>query len=223
MDGELVKRLPCCGYHDTTAVKWNEFNGVVQCHNCGQVYAALTAQQEPVAWVDDDLEIHFGRNHPEHCGANWKPLYPAPQSGVREGMIPGNNAYAHQLADYAKNTKRAAAENLPQTQEWTLTAPDGRQWRGSSPLNVAAKERNERLTASEQLENIDTSLQVEHETEVKRMVEAFLCWPIPSSVRPDDCVMDRDYPHRRGTNLLTADEATQMVKHILSAAHEVKS
>jgi hypothetical protein len=30
--------LPCCGYTDASAIKWNPFNGVVQCHNCGQTY-----------------------------------------------------------------------------------------------------------------------------------------------------------------------------------------
>jgi len=30
--------LPCCGYRDASAVKWNPLNGVVQCHNCGQNY-----------------------------------------------------------------------------------------------------------------------------------------------------------------------------------------
>jgi hypothetical protein len=30
--------LPCCGYTDASAIKWNRFNGVVQCHNCGQTY-----------------------------------------------------------------------------------------------------------------------------------------------------------------------------------------
>jgi len=44
--------LPCCGYTDASAVKWNPFNSVVQCHNCGQVYTTPPAQpeQEPVAW-----------------------------------------------------------------------------------------------------------------------------------------------------------------------------
>jgi hypothetical protein len=32
-------KLPCCSYHDATAIKWNQFNGVVQCHNCGESYA----------------------------------------------------------------------------------------------------------------------------------------------------------------------------------------
>ena len=30
--------MPCCGYTDASAIKWNPFNGVVQCHNCGQTY-----------------------------------------------------------------------------------------------------------------------------------------------------------------------------------------
>ena len=29
--------LPCCGA-DASAVKWNPYNRVVQCHSCGQVY-----------------------------------------------------------------------------------------------------------------------------------------------------------------------------------------
>jgi hypothetical protein len=37
MKQELVA-LPCCGYTDASAVKWNPLNGVVQCHNCGQNY-----------------------------------------------------------------------------------------------------------------------------------------------------------------------------------------
>jgi hypothetical protein len=38
--------LPCCGYTDASAVKWNPFNGVVQCHNCGQTYAPPAAQRQ---------------------------------------------------------------------------------------------------------------------------------------------------------------------------------
>ncbi|MFM2007588.1 MAG: hypothetical protein RLZZ09_3243 [Pseudomonadota bacterium] len=48
--------LPCCGYIDASAIKWNPFNGVVQCHNCGQTYTALRAaleqpEQDPVACI----------------------------------------------------------------------------------------------------------------------------------------------------------------------------
>jgi hypothetical protein len=48
--------FPCCGYTDATAIKWNQFNGVVQCHMCGQVYTASPAAQpaqEPVAWLHE--------------------------------------------------------------------------------------------------------------------------------------------------------------------------
>lgn len=38
--------LPCCGYADTSAVMWNEFNKAVQCHNCGQIYSAIRAEAE---------------------------------------------------------------------------------------------------------------------------------------------------------------------------------
>lgn len=48
------------------------------------------------------------------------------------------------------------------------------------------------------------------------MVNAFLAWPLPASVLPDGCVMDQEYPHRVGTNLLTATEARQMFEHVLS-------
>lgn len=47
------------------------------------------------------------------------------------------------------------------------------------------------------------------------MVTRFLNWPLPPSVLPDPCVMDRAYPHRIGTHLLTADEARQMLEHVL--------
>jgi len=51
MKQELVD-LPCCGYTDASAVKWNPLNGVVQCHNCGQTYT--TPQRTWVGLTDDD-------------------------------------------------------------------------------------------------------------------------------------------------------------------------
>jgi|APGre2960657404_1045060.scaffolds.fasta_scaffold57126_4 hypothetical protein len=44
--------LPCCGYTDASAVKWNPLNNVVQCHNCGQNYTA-TPQR---TWVGLTIE-----------------------------------------------------------------------------------------------------------------------------------------------------------------------
>jgi hypothetical protein len=54
------------------------------------------------------------------------------------------------------------------------------------------------------------------------MINRFLSWPLPDSVCSDLCVTQRDYgkaqgwPKRVGTNLLTADEARQMLEYVLS-------
>lgn len=49
------------------------------------------------------------------------------------------------------------------------------------------------------------------------MVDRFLSWPLPRSVRSDACVTQEGYCPRVGTNLLTADEAGQMIDHILGS------
>ena len=46
--------LPCCGYTDASAVKWNPLNGVVQCHNCGQNYT--TSQRTWVGLTNNELQ-----------------------------------------------------------------------------------------------------------------------------------------------------------------------
>jgi hypothetical protein len=52
--------LPCCGYTDASAIKWNPFNGVVQCHNCGQTYTPPAAQRTWVGlgaeWANEELK-----------------------------------------------------------------------------------------------------------------------------------------------------------------------
>jgi hypothetical protein len=53
----------------------------------------------------------------------------------------------------------------------------------------------------------------------QEMVDRFLRWPLPASVCSDTCVTTRDYPHQRsGTNLLTHDEARQMLEFVLTAS-----
>jgi len=54
--------------------------------------------------------------------------------------------------------------------------------------------------------------------DMQSLVDRFLSWPLPASVRPDECALDVTYPHRHGTNLLTADEAKLMLEHVLAAA-----
>jgi hypothetical protein len=59
---------------------------------------------------------------------------------------------------------------------------------------------------------------------VAKMVERFLAWPLPASVCSDTCVTNRDYPHPRvGTNLLTADEARQMIEYLLAAPNNERA
>lgn len=48
------------------------------------------------------------------------------------------------------------------------------------------------------------------------IVNRFLAWPLPETVAADLCATMQGYPDRTGTNLLTAIEATEMVKHLLS-------
>jgi hypothetical protein len=82
--------LPCCECTNASAVKWNPFNGVVQCHMCGQIYtASLAAQpaQEPVAWMYDWLcdgklitgwIAHNEAEIPKLVASNIRPLYTTP-------------------------------------------------------------------------------------------------------------------------------------------------
>lgn len=54
------------------------------------------------------------------------------------------------------------------------------------------------------------------EKELNHMVNRFLSWPLPKSVCSDTCVSDRNYQFpRSGTNLLTADEARQMLEYVM--------
>ena len=46
--------LPCCGYADSSAIKWNPYSQVVQGHNCGQVYTH-PPQRTWVGLVDDEI------------------------------------------------------------------------------------------------------------------------------------------------------------------------
>jgi hypothetical protein len=55
---------------------------------------------------------------------------------------------------------------------------------------------------------------------LSKMVDRFLAWPLPASVCSDACVVQRGYPHRIGTNLLTADEARQMLEHVLQTKEQ---
>jgi len=48
------------------------------------------------------------------------------------------------------------------------------------------------------------------------LVSRFLTWPLPDDVRVDSCAVVQGYPNRSGTNLLTFDQARQMLAHVLA-------
>lgn len=48
------------------------------------------------------------------------------------------------------------------------------------------------------------------------MVNRFLSWPLPGDVSVDPCAMALDFPGRSGTNLLTAQQAEAMLRHVLA-------
>jgi hypothetical protein len=50
--------LPCCGYADSSAIKWNPYSQVVQCHNCGQVYTT-PPQRTWVGLTDEEIDSYF--------------------------------------------------------------------------------------------------------------------------------------------------------------------
>ena len=58
--------LPCCGYTDASAVKWNPFNNVVQCHNCGQLYTSQP-QRTWVNLTDEDRNDCLVEADPCEC------------------------------------------------------------------------------------------------------------------------------------------------------------
>jgi hypothetical protein len=61
--------LPCCGYTDASAIKWNPLNGIVQCHNCGHTYApsqrtwvGLTDDKHCDIWYKESLDwMEYGK------------------------------------------------------------------------------------------------------------------------------------------------------------------
>ena len=53
------------------------------------------------------------------------------------------------------------------------------------------------------------------EDRIRALAERFIRWPLPASVCSDGCCSIPSYKHRTGTNLLTYDEACQMLRHVL--------
>lgn len=61
------------------------------------------------------------------------------------------------------------------------------------------------------------------EEQIKKMVDEFLRWRLPDDFRPDNGISFDPFTMSKeqwpiGTNLFTADQAEQMIRHILSKA-----
>jgi hypothetical protein len=64
-----------------------------------------------------------------------------------------------------------------------------------------------------------------NEEEIKQMVDRFLAWPLPKDFAPDAGIVFRPselqnslvHPWPTGTNLLTAEQARQMILHMMGA------
>lgn len=54
-------------------------------------------------------------------------------------------------------------------------------------------------------------------TTIDQLVNRFLTWPVPADVYPDGTP---GQPGRTGTNLLTAEQAKQMLAHVLGDVRE---
>ena len=57
--------------------------------------------------------------------------------------------------------------------------------------------------------------QVDTERLLNQMAEAFIKWPLPSTLHADTCASDPDYPHRTGTNLMSYTEAKEMFRAVV--------
>ncbi len=59
----------------------------------------------------------------------------------------------------------------------------------------------------------------ESQPDIGVLVDRFLSWPLPGSVRADPCACYPGHPNRSGSNLLTAVETRLMLLHVLRGAH----
>jgi len=62
----------------------------------------------------------------------------------------------------------------------------------------------------------DNTLYPVNNTLIEDLVNRFLSWPLPESVASDLCVVSPSKHSRCGTNLLTANEAKEMLMYVLS-------
>jgi len=62
--------------------------------------------------------------------------------------------------------------------------------------------------------------ELENDIAIKAMVNAFLAWKLPHDFSPDGgIVFDPSHTWPTGTNLLTATQAEELIRHLLRRRH----
>lgn len=141
-------------------------------------------------------------------------------TGVREFRVMRIDRY--QVTDWesfnqanGKSQVRVIGDNLTLAQANEMAAMYGAAYAGSLVNGIDDTPKAERSAVTVELDASylkEVLVKLLHEFDIEALVSRFLAWPLPTSVRPDG--IDGD-PHRSGTNLLTADEARQMLKYLL--------
>lgn len=63
---------PACDYRG--AVKWNPFNRVVQCHNCGEIVEAVTMSRSAMLQLMGQVALPPFKDHPEASSWDCAPM-----------------------------------------------------------------------------------------------------------------------------------------------------
>ena len=150
--------LPCCGYTDASAVKWNPFNGVVQCHNCGQAYTTSpqrTAQpapvQEPSVLIPASLaEKQFERYYRQGYDAGFAAQ--PEQEPVTKVTVNAHGAFCTEVK----------LGELPHGEYFLYTTPPHRTWVGLTDKQKQWIKETE-WTTDELIEWINTKLRSKNE------------------------------------------------------------
>lgn len=151
------------------------------------------------------------------------------------GRVPPQalRAFTDELAsiDYARNRlpDETPATTSKLVVEMSRLAAEWQDWAGTSPHRCERGTRiclhcRARATVNALRDAViaisalppETGAQPQEKLPLEALVSRFLGWKLPKSVCSDLCVTHSNHPHERsGTNLLTADEARQMLEHVL--------
>lgn len=219
----VVRPCPChwCG---STMVAHGMFDGsymAITCMNCG-AHGPITKTPVPTPcldvhpWINEAIE-GWNRRSPlspsdgiiDEIASALEP-FSRPGGGgdmqafhdLEDDVVVWSNSGAAVTAGDVRTARRALAK--------VRGIPVSEMHRRAQDLAAISRAADELRTAATLAEGAPTP-------DIKALVDRFLAWPLPKSVRSDLCVtMDYAFP-RSGTNLLGADEARQMLEYLFAA------